>query len=80
MIDRDGTINQAGANSTGYLTPALAIAALSVADADNAFMGYVTVASTDSGGFVPGTTALDDAAVTDTYTDGQPARRNWSGN
>lgn len=77
-IDTDGTItiNQAGANSTGYDTQALAIAALSVADASEAYMGYVTVISTDAGGFVPGTTDLDDAAVTDTYTDGQPARRN----
>ncbi len=77
-IDTDGTItiNQAGANSTGHDTPALAIAALPVANASEAYMGYVTVISTDSGGFVPGTTALSDSAVTDTFTDGQPARRN----
>ncbi len=77
-IDTDGTItiNQAGANSTGYDTPALAVAALPVGDASSAFMGYVTVISTDSGGFVPGTTSLAASAVTDTYTDGQPAHRN----
>lgn len=77
-IDSDGTItiNQAGGNSIGYDTPALAIAALEVAGSDDAYMGYVTVISTDSGGFVPGTTELNDSAVTDTYTDGQPANRN----
>ncbi|MBW2561559.1 MAG: hypothetical protein JRE40_12000 [Deltaproteobacteria bacterium] len=77
-IDADGdiTINEAGANSTGYATPALAINALEAADSDSAYMGYVTVVSTDAGGFVPGTTALDDAAVTDTYTDGQPKNHN----
>ena len=77
-LDADGTItiNQAGANSTGYASPALAIAALPVASADSSYMGYVTVFSTDAGGFVPGTTDLNDAAVTDTYTDGQVANRN----
>lgn len=77
-IDTDGaiTIAQAGGNSTGYNTPALAITGLPAGDASSAFMGYVTVISTASGGFVPGTTALDAETVTDTYTDGQPAHRN----
>ena len=77
-IDSDGTItiNQASGNSTGYDTASLAIAALAIADGNEAYLGVVTVISTDSGGFVPGTTALSAAAVTDTYTDGNPSRRN----
>ena len=76
-IDIDGTVTIAEAddNETGYDTPREAIAGLAAADSDSAFMGFVTVISTDSGGFVPGTTALSAAAVTDTYTDGNPAFR-----
>ncbi|MFA5382056.1 MAG: hypothetical protein WC356_02740 [Candidatus Micrarchaeia archaeon] len=69
------TISQASGNATGYATPALAIEGLNAADSDSAFMGFVTVISTDSGGFIPGTTALDNAAITDTYTDGDPDNR-----
>lgn len=77
-IDEDGTITiaEADGNSTGYDAPSLAIDALASADSDTAFMGFVTVISTDSGGFVPGTTALDDSAVTDTFTDGKPSNRD----
>jgi len=76
-IDSDGTITIAESddNETGYDTPSLAIAGLAAADSDSAYMGYVTVISTDAGGFVPGTTALDDSAVTDTYTNGDPGKR-----
>ena len=77
-IESDGTItiNEASGNSTGYDSIAQAVQSLEAAGSDDAFMGYVTVISTDAGGFVPGTTALDDVAVTDTYTDGQPKNRN----
>ena len=76
-IESDGTItvNEAGGNATGYDTPALAVRALDVAGAEEAYMGYVTAVSTDAGGFIPGTTGLDDAAVTDTYTDGNAGNR-----
>lgn len=76
-IDSNGTvvIAQATLNSTGYETAAKAINELSKADSDTAYMGFVTVISTDSGGFIPGTTALNDGAVTATYTDGQPGNR-----
>ncbi len=70
------TISQASGNATGYATPALAIEGLNAADSDSAYMGFVTVISTDAGGFIPGTTSLSDAAVTDTYTDGDPDNRN----
>ena len=76
-IDEDGTITiyEADDNSTGYNSAALAIEGLPDADSDTAYMGFVTVISTDSGGFIPGTTALDDSAVTGTYTNGDPANR-----
>lgn len=76
-IDTDGTITiaQASANPTGYDTAGLAVEGLAVADSDTAYMGFVTVISTASGGFVPGTTALDAGTVTDTYTDGKHQNR-----
>jgi len=76
-ISSTGTItaSEAGSNSTGYNTPALAIKGLSAAGSDSAYMGYVVVISTDAGGFIPATTLLSDAAVTDTYTDGMPSNR-----
>ncbi|MHC4569601.1 MAG: hypothetical protein ACYTE3_28075 [Planctomycetota bacterium] len=70
------TIAEASGNSSGYATAGLAIDGLSNAGSDSCYMGYVTVYSTDSGGFIPGTTALDAAAVTDTYTDGKGEDRN----
>ena len=71
-IDEDGTITvtAAGDNATGYLTPRIALDALTSADGDSAYMGYVTVIKSD-GAFTPATTALDASNVTDTYTDGQ---------
>jgi len=76
-IDNEGTITiyEADDNSTGYDSVALAIAGLPSGDSDTAYLGYVTVISTDSGGFIPGTTELSAAAVTDTYTDGDPSHR-----
>jgi hypothetical protein len=77
-IDEDGdiTAEEADDNATGYDTPRLALEDLDQADGDSCFMGYVTVISTDSSGFIPGTTALSDSAVTDTYTDGKFETRN----
>ena len=71
-IDVDGTITvtAAGDNATGYATPRIALDALAGADSESAYMGYVTVTKSD-GVFTPGTTALDDSNVTDTYTDGK---------
>jgi len=69
--DGDITVNEASANSTGYASPKLALEGLSHATSDSCYMGYLVVYSTAAGGFVPGTTALDDSAVTDTYTDGK---------
>lgn len=77
VIDGGGTITitEADDNSTGYDTAGEAVDGLAPAGSDEVFMGYVTVISTDSGGFVPGTTELSDNAVTDTYTDGKPSNR-----
>ena len=71
-IDEDGTITiaEATGNSTGYSTPRKALEALANSDGDSCYMGYVTVICTAATGFIPGTTALDHATVTDTYTDG----------
>ena len=71
-IDTDGDITVAAAsdNVTGYATPRIALDALSSSDSDSAYMGYVTVTKSD-GAFTPGTTALDDSNVTDTFTDGK---------
>lgn len=70
-VDTDGTIAivEAGDNATGYATPAKAIEGLSDESSTKAAMGYVTVMNT-AGTFIPGTTGLDGAGVTDTYTDG----------
>jgi len=77
-IDEDGTITVEAANDNddGYSSPKLALEDLDNADSDSCYMGYLVVISTDSGGFIPGTTALDDSAVTDTYTDGKFESRN----
>ncbi len=62
------SITPAADNATGYDTAAAAIAAIPAVAKDKARLGVVTAIS-DSGVFDPGTTDLDDAAVTDTYTD-----------
>ncbi len=71
-INVSGTITVAasGANGTGYATPRIALDALSTADADSAYMGYVTVMKSD-GVFTPDTTALNASNVTATFTDGK---------
>jgi len=77
-IDSDGTItiSEADDNATGYNTAALAVNGLPARTSGSAIVGFVTVISTDSGGFVPGTTNLNDSAVTDTYTNGNPGQRS----
>ncbi|MHC4703031.1 MAG: hypothetical protein ACYTFQ_20895 [Planctomycetota bacterium] len=70
------TITEADNNSTGYNSASLAVRGLAYATSDYAFMGFVTVISTDSGGFVPGTTELSATAVTATYTDGMWEKRH----
>ena len=72
-IDDDGdiTIYEADDNATGYDSARLALEGLDYADSDSCYMGCVTVITTDAAGFVPGTTSLDDASLTVTYTDGQ---------
>ncbi len=62
------SITAADDNVTGYATAALAIADIPAVAKDKARLGVVTAIS-DTGVFDPGTTDLDDAAVTDTYTD-----------
>lgn len=75
-IDSDGTITIVEAdNATGYSSAGRAVQALAAESSDNCCMGFVTVISTDSGGFVPGTTALNDSALTVTYTDGYHSTR-----
>lgn len=76
-IDTDGTITVAAANDngTGYATPRIALDALETADAESAYMGYVTVTKSD-GAFTPATTALSASNVTDTYTDGKFENRS----
>lgn len=71
-VATDGTVTvtAAGANGTGYLTPRIALDALSTADASSAYMGYVTVTKSD-GAFTPDTTLLGAANVTATFTDGK---------
>ena len=64
------SIVAAGANANGYDTPGKAVEGLETESAEKAAMGYVTAISTDSGGFIPGTTLLSASEVTDTYTDG----------
>lgn len=71
-IDENGdiTVTEATQNSVGYLTPRLALEALSSSDSESAYMGYVTVMKSD-GAFTPATTALDAANATSTFTDGR---------
>ncbi len=71
-VATDGTIAvaAAGSNATGYLTPRIALDDLTTADADSAYMGYVTVTKSD-GVFTPDTTLLSAANVTATFTDGK---------
>ncbi len=76
-IDEDGdiTVTAAADNATGYLTPRLALEALTSSDSDTAYMGYVTVIKSD-GTFTPTTTALNASNVTATFTDGRFENRS----
>lgn len=69
-IDAAGTITivPASANSTGYSSAALAVTGLPAANAAKVRLGYVT-AMNSAAAFVPGTTDLDTATVTEAYTD-----------
>jgi len=73
-INAAGTISivEAAANATGYASAALAIAGLPATSADKARLGWVTATKSDAV-FDPGTTNLDDASTTDTYTDAETA-------
>lgn len=62
------SITPAADNATGYDTAEEAIAAIPAVALDKTRLGVVTAIS-DTGVFDPGTTDLDAAAVTDTYTD-----------
>jgi hypothetical protein len=75
-IDDDGTIavQEAADNATGYDSAALAIDDLPGASSGCVVMGFVTAINT-AAAFVPGTTLLSAATVTDTYTDGHPGYR-----
>lgn len=75
-IDDDGTITaqEADDNVTGYDSAALAIDGLPGVTSGCICMGFVTAINT-AGAFVPGTTLLSAAGVTDTYTDGHPGHR-----
>lgn len=77
-VDSDGdfTVSEASDNATGYSTPGRAVNGLSTTVTNSSVIGFVTAISTDAGGFIPGTTGFDDAAVTDTFTDGDPALRS----
>jgi hypothetical protein len=75
-INDDGTIavQEADDNAAGYDSAALAIDGLSGASSGCIVLGFVTAINT-AGAFVPGTTLLSAAGVTDTYTDGHPGYR-----
>ena len=70
-IGADGTIDaiEASANATGYDSAVLAIAGIPAVAASHTRLGTVTAMSTDAGGFVFGTTALNAANTTVAYTD-----------
>jgi len=73
IVDADGTITvqEADDNATGYASAARAVKDLPAHTSGTIVMGFVTAINT-SGTFIPGTTELSAAGVTDTYTDG-----NW---
>ena len=75
-INDDGTIavQEAADNATGYDSAALAIDDLPGSTSGYIIMGFVTAINT-SGTFVPGTTLLSAAGVTDAYADGDPCLR-----
>jgi hypothetical protein len=70
-IGANGTIDaiEATANATGYNSAALAIEGIPAVEAAHTRLGTVTAMSTEAGGFVFGTTALNAANTTVAYTD-----------
>ena len=70
-IGIDGVIDviEAAGNAAGYATAALAIAGIAAAGAGHVRIGTVTAMRAAAGGFIFGTTALDDADSTVAYTD-----------
>lgn len=79
-IGADGTIDvvEATNNATGYATAALAVAGLAAAAPAHTRMGYVTAKNADDA-FTFGTTALNAANTTVTFTSTAPYTRpyNW---
>lgn len=75
-VDEDGsvTVYDGDTNATGWDTISAALDDLPGIGQDEVVMGFVVV-FTDGATFIPGTTGLDAAEVTDTYTDGDPAHR-----
>ena len=73
QIGADGTIDLVAAtgNATGYDSAALALAGLPAVASNHVAIGTITVMSTDPGGFIPGTTELSAAHVTEAYADAQ---------
>lgn len=73
QIGADGTIDLVAAtgNATGYDSAVLALAGLPAVAANHTSIGTVTVMSTDPSGFIPGTTELSAAHVTEAYADAQ---------
>lgn len=71
-IGVNGTVDITPAtdNATGYASSVLALAAIPAVATDHVRMGTVAVANATGTDFVPGTTALDAANITDTYADG----------
>ena len=69
------TANAYIAYGAGYNAQSLAINALPAGSVGKAVMGFVTVICTAGAGFIPGTTDLNHATVTTTYTNGDPAKR-----
>lgn len=72
--DKTVTVYDGDSNATGWDTIGRAINDLPAPGSNEIVMGYVVV-YTSGATFVPGTTGLDAAEVTDTYTDGDPAFR-----
>lgn len=72
-IGANGTIDivPASENATGYDSAVLAVAGLPAVASDHVRMGYVT-AMDSAAAFVPGTTELDVATVTEVYTSATP--------
>lgn len=70
-IGSNGTIDITPAtdNATGYANVTAALAGVPDVAAAHVRLGYVFVANASGGAFVPGTTDLDAAGITDTYQD-----------